>query len=136
MSVRSRFQEDEGTPEIELSPMIDCIFILLIFFIVTTVFVEEVGLQVNKPDASSASNLNEDKERVTIEITKADKVMLDGSEIDLTALAQKVKTAIARDREIPVSITAHKDSSHGVFASVWAIATDAGAQGLSYTTTN
>jgi len=136
MAIRSRFQEDEGTPQIELSPMIDCIFILLIFFIVTTVFVEEVGLMVNKPDASSASNLNEDNERVAIQITKTDKIMLDGEEIDMSVLAQKVKGAVARDKEIPVSITAHKDSSHGVFAKVWAISTDAGAQSLSYTTTN
>ena len=41
----------------DLSPMIDCIFILLIFFIVSTVFVEETGVEVNKPDVGGASSL-------------------------------------------------------------------------------
>ena len=53
MPRRSVLSPDDET-EINLSPMIDCIFILLIFFIVTTVFVEEKGLQVAKPDAAAA----------------------------------------------------------------------------------
>ena len=44
-----------GEPEINLSPMIDCIFILLIFFIVTTVFVQEAGIDVEKPEASNST---------------------------------------------------------------------------------
>ena len=56
--------------EINLSPMIDCIFILLIFFIVTTVFVEEQGLQVAKPDAAAAATPNEETENVVLEITQ------------------------------------------------------------------
>ena len=51
MPRRTVFSEEEET-EINLSPMIDCIFILLIFFIVTTVFVEERGFSVAKPDAA------------------------------------------------------------------------------------
>ena len=53
MARRSLIDQDEDATEINLSPMIDCIFILLIFFIVTTVFVEETGLQVAKPDAAA-----------------------------------------------------------------------------------
>ena len=53
---------------IDLSPMIDCIFILLIFFIVTTVFVDEVGTEVNKPDISSATASTLDSNSVIIEI--------------------------------------------------------------------
>ena len=135
MARSSRFQRDEGTPEINLSPMIDCIFILLIFFIVTTVFVEEVGLEVNKPQASNTTNLDEDKETVAIEITKSDKIMLDGKELELGTLAQRVKSATTRDKEIPVTITVHKNASHGLFSKVWAQAHANGAVNLSYTTT-
>ena len=46
-----------GESEINLSPMIDCIFILLIFFIVTTVFVQEAGIDVDKPEASNSTSL-------------------------------------------------------------------------------
>ena len=81
MPRRSIIAEDEET-EINLSPMIDCIFILLIFFIVTTVFVEEKGVQVSKPDASASASL-EEKENVTLEITAEDKILFGGKEIAL-----------------------------------------------------
>ncbi|MBC2594837.1 biopolymer transporter ExbD [Ruficoccus amylovorans] len=135
MAIRSRFQQDEGTPEINLSPMIDCIFILLIFFIVTTVFVEEVGLNVNKPQASSSMSM-EDKESVSIEITKGDEILLDGAEIQLASLGARIHSAITRDEEIPVTITANKNSSQGIFAQVWSVAHQSGAKNLSFTTTN
>ena len=58
MSVKRRFSGiSEGSDEINISPLIDMVFILLIFFIVTTVFVEETGVEVNKPQASSAQDL-------------------------------------------------------------------------------
>jgi len=60
-----RLSESEEATEINLSPMIDCIFILLIFFIVTTVFVEETGLQVNKPDAAAEDGIRCVRSRVT-----------------------------------------------------------------------
>ncbi len=53
-----RFDEDgAGQVEVNMSPLIDCVFLLLIFFIVTTVFVEETGVDVNKPQAASARDL-------------------------------------------------------------------------------
>jgi biopolymer transport protein ExbD len=47
-----------GGIEINMSPLIDCVFLLLIFFIVTTVFVEETGLDIEKPQAAAAHDLN------------------------------------------------------------------------------
>ena len=49
--------DDASETGIDMSPLIDCVFILLIFFIVTTVFVEETGVEVDKPQAASASEL-------------------------------------------------------------------------------
>ncbi|MCH1504951.1 MAG: biopolymer transporter ExbD, partial [Verrucomicrobiales bacterium] len=60
--------EERDDVEINLSPMIDCIFILLIFFIVTTVFVNETGVTVNKPEVKNASAL--DKNSILIAVTK------------------------------------------------------------------
>ena len=51
---RNLASEESDNVEINLSPMIDMVFILLIFFIVTTVFVEETGVEVNKPEAAAA----------------------------------------------------------------------------------
>ena len=56
-----RFQDhqNEGSGEINISPLIDVVFILLIFFIVTTVFVDETGVEVEKPRAASQKELDQ-----------------------------------------------------------------------------
>ena len=67
--------EDEKT-DVNISPLIDMVFILLIFFIVTTVFVEETGIDVNKPEASS--DLNLEKESILIALTSGGQVIYGG----------------------------------------------------------
>ena len=54
MRARRSINEVEEVSEINVSPLIDMVFILLIFFIVTTVFVEETGVEVDKPQSASA----------------------------------------------------------------------------------
>ena len=133
MPRRSVLSEDEET-EINLSPMIDCIFILLIFFIVTTVFVEEQGVRVNKPDASAASAM-EDKLKVVLEINAQNKVFVDGTEVNIADVAGRVKAG-AFDPDTPVVIRAHQKSKHSVFVAVWDAAKRGGAQALSFSTVN
>ena len=134
MPRRSVLSPDEET-EINLSPMIDCIFILLIFFIVTTVFVEEKGLQVAKPDAAAVATSNEDKENVVLEITQQNKILLNEKEVSLADVASGVKSKVS-DPETPVVIRAHEKSSHGIFVGVWDAAKRGGAQQLSFSTVN
>ncbi|MGH0031992.1 MAG: ExbD/TolR family protein [Myxococcota bacterium] len=133
MARRSILSDDDAT-EIDLSPMIDCIFILLIFFIVTTVFVEEKGLSVAKPDAAASVSL-EENENVVLEITADDKILFEKSEIGLAEVTGKVK-ALLSDPETPVVIRAHEKSAHGTFVSVWDAARRGGAQMLSFNTVN
>ncbi len=133
MSRRRIVSSDEET-EINLSPMIDCVFILLIFFIVTTVFVEETGLQVSKPDAAAAAS-PEDTENVVLEITAENKVRIDDQEIGLSEVTARVKAAVD-DPETPVVIRAHEKSDHGVFVTVWDAAKRGGAVALSFSTVN
>ncbi len=133
MARRSILGEDDAT-EINLSPMIDCIFILLIFFIVTTVFVEEQGVQVNKPDAAAAST-PEESENVTLEITVDSKVRLDGKEVSLPEVVALVKARV-KEPETPVVIRVHEKARHGVFVSVWDAARQAGARAMSFSTVN
>lgn len=130
MPKRSVLSEEEPTV-IELSPMIDCIFILLIFFIVTTVFVEEKGLQVNKPDAAASASLDE-QDDVVIAISADDKVLLDGAEVSLAEVTARLQGVV--DAETPVSIRAHEKSDHGTFVAVWDAAKRGGAEMLSFST--
>ena len=134
MQKRSVYSEEEEQTEINLSPMIDCIFILLIFFIVTTVFVEEKGLQVNKPDAAATTDLDTD-ENVTLEITDANAVLMGGEPISVKDVTMRVRASI-QGEDIPVIIRAHEQADHGTFVAVWDAAARGGAKSLSFSTVN
>jgi biopolymer transport protein ExbD len=133
MARRSILREDEPL-EIDLSPMIDCIFILLIFFIVATVFVEEKGLQVAKPDAA-ATDLGEENENLVLQITARNQIVFEGQEIGLGDVANRVRAGVT-DPDTAVVVRAHEKSDHGVFVSVWDAARRGGAEKLSFSTTN
>jgi biopolymer transport protein ExbD len=131
---RRSILDEENAPDIDLSPMIDCIFLLLIFFIVTTVFVEERGLPVTKPDATASLSTDEN-ETIVLEVTAEGKVLLDGKEVSLADVTSRAK-ASAGDAGTPVVIRAHERAQHGVFVAVWDAARKGGADKLSFTTIN
>jgi len=111
--------------------MIDCIFILLIFFIVTTVFVEETGVEVNRPDASSSVQL--EKNSILIAITANDKVVYGGKDIGITGVGPQIKQLLLKE-DIPVIIQADEGASHGIFAKVYGEAKLAGATQINFST--
>ena len=120
--------------DINLSPMIDCIFILLIFFIVTTVFVDEVGVEVNKPDISSSNASTLDSNSVIIQITATNKVMSGGEIIGVGGVASLIKPKLDVDPETSVIIQGHPDANHGIVQRVHAQAKIAGARTRSVST--
>ena len=128
----SLIEYDDKT-EIDLAPMIDCVFILLIFFIVTTVFVEEKGLPVAKPDAAASVAMLEESENVVLEITADDKILYEQHEIALSEVAPRVKSGL-EDPDTPVVIRAHEKSRHATFVAVWDAARRGGAEMLSFST--
>ena len=136
MPRKSILNEAEETTEINLSPMIDCIFILLIFFIVTTEFVEEVGVPIHKPDPSEAPPvIDEALQTIVLKITANDKIFEDGLEIGIQSVASHVRRKLTSE-DVPVSIRAHEKASHGIFLQVWDAARTAGAQKISFMTQN
>lgn len=95
----------QTTEEINISPLIDMVFILLIFFIVTTTFVEETGVEVDKPEASSAVTL--EKQSILIAITSENKVVYGGQEIGLSGVRSVVRRLVKSD-DSPVIIQVDK----------------------------
>ena len=93
--------------DVNMSPLIDCVFLLLIFFIVTTVFVEETGVAVQKPQAASAVDL--DRNSIQIAITSDGRVMYGGREIGVGGVRGVVARQL-REREVPVIILADVDA--------------------------
>lgn len=122
---RSLSNESDENVAIDLSPMIDCIFILLIFFIVSTVFVEETGVTVNKPDVSGASAL--EKNSILLAVTAEDKVFYGGESIGVQGIIGKIKPLLSETPDMPVIIQGDKEAAHGIVQQVHGQALLAGA---------
>jgi len=131
MDKRSILDEAEETTEINLAPMIDCVFILLIFFIVTTVFVEAPGIEVIKPDATLDERL--EKNSILIGISGDNQVLYGGKVVGVSGVGARVRQILNRD-ELPVIIQADARAEHGVFSDVWSEVKNAGAKKISVST--
>ena len=97
--------EQQSSQHIDMSPLLDVVFILLIFFIVTTVFVKESGVEVDKPQAVSASRL--EQQVIFIAITDAQQVYFDGSQIGVAGVRSSVEQML-KQQQRPVVIQADK----------------------------
>ena len=103
------------SPEINISPLVDMVFLLLIFFIVTTVFVEETGVEVQKPKAASAQSL--EKKSILLALTTDGRIVYGGREVRLSGLRGLV-SRLLREQEMPVIILADEQSRSGVLVDV------------------
>ena len=124
--------EPEEEAAIDISPLIDCIFILLIFFIVTTTFVEETGVEVDKPQASSGANL--DKQSVMIAVTAEGAIVYGGKEIGISGVQPIVRRFVDKEADTPVIIQADEKAPTGMFARVLDEAKLGGAMKVSLST--
>ena len=110
---KTSLRGDRGSDEIELnmSPLIDMIFILLIFFLVTTSFVKESGVEVNRPAADSGKQ--NESTNMTIGVTKEGIVYIDNRQIDVLSVRSTMERFKHENPEGNVVITADKDSRFG-----------------------
>jgi biopolymer transport protein ExbD len=107
--------DDGGDTGIDMSPMIDCVFILLIFFIVTTTFVEETGIEVDKPQAASAARL--EKTSIMIALTAKGEVVYGGKEIGLSGVQAVVRRMLQKEK-VPVIVQADTNALAGQLARI------------------
>ncbi len=109
-----RIETDEG--EINITPMMDVVFILLIFFIVTASFVKESGIDVTKPNAQTA----EQKERanILIAIDKNNQVWINRRVVDIRSVTANVHRLLAENPQSSVVIQADEKSFNGTFVRV------------------
>jgi len=128
MKFRRALTEAEEVNDINVSPLIDMVFILLIFFIVTTTFVEETGVEVDKPQAASAANL--DKNSILLAITAQGQVVYGGQEIGVNGVRPLVKRMTDQE-PVPVIIEVDKNATAGVVVRVIDEAKLGGAKNVS-----
>jgi biopolymer transport protein ExbD len=133
-----RFREtadDDSEAGIDMSPLIDCVFILLIFFIVTTTFVEETGVEVDKPQAASAAML--EKTSILIALTSKGEVVHGGRDIGVAGVQPVVKRMLQKEANkeaVPVVIQADAQTQSGLLVRVIDEAKLAGAHKVSIAT--
>ncbi len=115
MKGRKSLAEGGELSDINISPMIDMVFILLIFFIVTTVFVEEPGVDIEKPITQTLYQL--EKNSILIAITGNNRVVYGGQEVGISGIRPIVRRLNARD-PMPVILQVDKNASAGLIIRV------------------
>ena len=105
-SRKSSVDEDVGA--IDLTPMLDVVFIMLIFFIVTATFIKEPGVEIDRPDANTAGIKNA---KILVAINAEDKVWIDKNEIDPQFVKDQIELLLADNPKSPVVIQADAKSS-------------------------
>jgi biopolymer transport protein ExbD len=104
-SVRGRGQ-GRGSPEIQIAPMIDLMFTLLIFFVVTSTFVRETGLEVQRPQAGASAETDPDS--ILIGLGPTGEVYFEGRRVELLGLRTLVEQRLSRRREAGVVLIADR----------------------------
>ena len=117
------------TAELNMAPLIDMVFILLIFFLVTTSFVKETGIDVHRPTASTAMSKN--KTTILIAIDPQNRIFMDRHEIDLRAVRANMARALAENPDGAVVVVADTASSTGTAIMVMDSCRLAGAKNVS-----
>ncbi len=112
---RNRAVTDDSVG-IDMTPLIDIVFILLIFFIVATSFVRESGVEVNRPAARSAAA--KEKVAMVIGITSAGRIYIQGQEIDIRNIRGRMNSFLAESPGAGVVIAADKNCPTGITISV------------------
>ena len=101
--------EDSG---LDLTPMMDIVFIMLIFFIVTTSFVKETGVDINRPNAETAER--DEKGNILVAITQNNEIWIDKRRVDLKAVRANIERLKIEYPEGSVIIQADKESRSGL----------------------
>ena len=124
---RQRLRESQES-DINLTPMLDVVFIMLIFFIVTASFVKESGIDINRPSASTAEKKTAS---ILIAITESGQVWLQKRPIDIRSVRANIERLLAENPQSAVVIQADRDSKNGLLVEVMDQAKLAGAVGIS-----
>jgi len=126
-----RGREEEGEEAINLTPMLDVVFIMLIFFIVTATFVKEVGLDVNQPDDEKPKTVDPDKKSIVVRITNRDRIIIASRDVDRRAVRANIERLHAETPEAPVIIQPHPDSTTDLMIHIMDSARQAGVFNVS-----
>lgn len=113
---RNKRIREEDDAAVDMTPMLDIVFIMLIFFIVTTSFVKEAGIDVNKPKAAQATKKK--NANIFIAIRGNGEVWMDKRQVDVERVSANIERLLAEQPTEIVIIQADKEAKHGVVMKV------------------
>lgn len=120
----------EEESSIDLTPLIDCVFIMLIFFIVTASFVKESGLDVNKPDAPLVNKKQQEKSNILVMIDANNNIWIGGRKVDVRAVRPNIERLHAENPQGSVVIQADKQSDNEMLVDVMDASRQAGVDNI------
>lgn len=125
--------EDEA--EINITPMLDVVFIMLIFFIVTTSFVREKGLDISRPQQSDKQQVEEDVGQILVEIDSLSQITVNKREVSNNAVRANLERERAQQPKAPLIIASHPDADTNSLVTVLDAANLIGIDNISVATT-
>ncbi len=122
------FGHEEESEEINLTPMLDVVFIMLIFFIVTATFIKEAGIQVDRPDTMTADS--QEDAAILIAISANDEIWIDKQERDPRDVRVLIERLHAENPKGSIVIQADEESTNEVLVQILEAAKAAGVQNV------
>jgi biopolymer transport protein ExbD len=122
--MRSNRRRKAEESEVNMTPMLDVVFIMLIFFIVTASFVKEAGVDVNRPPAMTA--IAKDKGNILIAITESGQIWIDRRQVDPRSLRANIERLHGENPQGAIVVQADKNSQNHLLVSVMDAAKAAG----------
>lgn len=127
---RKKHTSGDDDASIDMTPMLDIVFIMLIFFIVTTTFSNEKGLSANRPP-ENVKTPPKDSKSLSIRIDASGQIILDNRIVDIRRVVANTQTFLAENSSKNAAIQAHEDTEHGIVIDVLDQVKQAGIENVS-----
>jgi biopolymer transport protein ExbD len=127
-------RKGEDDSQIDLTPMLDVVFIMLIFFIVTASFVNETGLNVDRPPTTDQPPPDSANTNIVFRVSESNEIILEGRRIDIRSVRANVERLHAEKPEAKVVINSHPKAKTEVFVMISDQAREAGVYNVSLST--
>ena len=124
-------EQEQGGAEIDLTPMLDVVFIMLIFFIVVASFIKEAGVEINRPDDNQPDN-PEDSVSIMVKIAADNQIWMENRRVDIRAVRANIQRLLAEDPEAPVTIKVEKGAEAGIVVDGADAARESGVGSISW----
>ncbi|TLU64798.1 biopolymer transporter ExbD [Thalassotalea litorea] len=115
MGIKRARENDEA--EVDMTPMLDIVFIMLIFFIVTTSFVKESGLDVNRPKATKSQNDSKQKS-ILVRVNEYGNIIINNRIVDEQRVEAYIESLLAENPTDTIVLDAHEDVTHETIVTV------------------